>query len=424
MRRLLLAAILTSAALGVAQRAAAQAPPRRVPVAAVCLDQAEEDPVLPMLLCAHLEPWLQGSARWSPVSIDRVLAASSGQDPVVATLQARERLEEARGLLQAGSPQQALPRLQAATDELIALDPWLTDRALLADALLALADAQLRLPRERRHADATAARLLNFAPDAQARDAASGPLRDLLQRAAARREAGRGELRLTCDAPACEVYLDGALQGVTPLTLRDVPGGEHLVRMRRPGFTPTTRRATVAPRRPAAVHIDLPPAPGFTGYDRLRQDLPAEIGALRAGPAMRDLRSLLVADQLLALRVLPPDPEGVRTLELYLYDLRSEQLLAVADLPLPQGEPSLPGLIEQLTGGLLDAERRQIEAAAPPPGEEGAPSLWNRWWLWGGVGAALLFSGAAILYYTLDDDGAAAPPPAGDPDRGTIRLVF
>lgn len=120
---------------------------------------------------------------------------------------------------------------------------------------------------------------------------------------------------------------------------------------------------------------------------------------MRAGPAMRDLRSLLVADQ----------------------------LLAVADLPLPASAsaPPFAALIEQLTSGLLDAERRQIEAAAPPPGEERGSSLLNAWWLWGGVGAAVLLSGAALLYYTLDDGGAApAAPPPGDPDKGTIRLVF
>lgn len=399
--------------------------------AAVCLDQGESDAALPARLCGNLTIWLGSSGRWSVAPVDQALATGGDFDPIVAIREATELLESARTEYGVGDRKKGLKLHEQAAEAFIALDPWLTDRDALATALLDLMAAQMALlkPRDLWQADQTAVRLLNFVPavrETWKQKVRPGPQYDRLAEVAGRMTDERGGMEVSCSADPCEVFVDGAFAGVTPLVLGDIAAGEHLIRVRRTGFVPTSRVVAVAPDGREPQRFDLERAQGATAWSQIVERLPAEVGLPRAGDALGDLRALLVVDQVVALRVLPADDQGESVIEAYLYDLRSDQLLGAVDMPVKFTPGTDYGeLVATLMQELLAAQERALAAAEGGGDDVDSTSFLNTWWFWTGVGAAVLIGGGVGVWLALDEDAPTAPAgPGPDPNAGTIRLRF
>ncbi len=66
-----------------------------------------------------------------------------------------------------------------------------------------------------------------------------------------------GSLVVVANVPNATVSLDGELRGQTPLTLTDVPAGEHILEITAPGHQPADRTVTVTAGARRAVQVEL-----------------------------------------------------------------------------------------------------------------------------------------------------------------------
>ena len=412
----LVAALLTPA-VGQAQEASS--------VRTVALCQAPEgEPRTAAALCAWLErAWGAGGARLM-IEVDRSLIGASDFDPVPALETAKKTLENAQSAEAIGRHTRARAFYGEAADALMELDPWLTDRGQLADALLGLArTAQQGRSRDRWMADEAIVRLMNVVPGWRARVAEEPQaLRDrVAEMEATVREQPLGALLVESTPPGARLVVDGEFVGVTPMVVERLTAGEHLVSVRRAGNLPQARRAVVAPNDRARLSVELSAAQGGVAFAQASRRALEEVGAPRSGDGLGELRSLLLVEQAVAVRI-SPDPSGDGELiEGYVYDLRSRQLLSqavvVARLDTPTRARAAAEELAEALEQALDA------GAASPGGEEG--SVLSSWWFWTGAGAAVLGVVGATWWLTRDDaGGAGASEEPLPPGTGTIRLVF
>ena len=84
-----------------------------------------------------------------------------------------------------------------------------------------------------------------------------------------------GWLLFRTDPPGATVLLNGTVRGVTPLSLRDVPFGQHEIEVRREGFAPATREVDVRPADPV-----VPVALSLSRLDDTTAQVTEDIGSL------------------------------------------------------------------------------------------------------------------------------------------------
>jgi serine/threonine-protein kinase len=128
-----------------------------------------------------------------------------------------------------------------------------------------------------------------------------------------------GSIRVTASEQA-NVFLDGARQGMTPRTLRDLPMGRHTIRVTRPGYAPQEQAVALTAEEPAAVadftlrRSDAAPSQSATQAPAVKSVLIVLIESAPPGARIRiDGRDL--APTPLTVRQLRP---GTHTIELRL----------------------------------------------------------------------------------------------------------
>lgn len=72
-----------------------------------------------------------------------------------------------------------------------------------------------------------------------------------------------GTIAVSTEPPGAAVFLDGQAKGVTPLSVADVPAGEHRVRLVKQGFVENSRVVSVPAggRETVALRMTQAPAP-------------------------------------------------------------------------------------------------------------------------------------------------------------------
>jgi len=93
-----------------------------------------------------------------------------------------------------------------------------------------------------------------------------GPGLDVFASEPAAPEPGTAALSVASDPVGAAVYVNGQLQGQTPLTLNSVAPGEHRVRLVKNGFVENSRVVSVKPGQAGAVQVTMTPASGETRY--------------------------------------------------------------------------------------------------------------------------------------------------------------
>ena len=117
-----------------------------------------------------------------------------------------------------------------------------------------------RLPLEPNPAGAVAASTGGLVPSSVPPPPPPGVLRDP-NPSPPRRAPDGGWLLFRTEPPGATVLVDGTLRGVAPLSVRNVPFGEHTVEIRLTGFETVTREVTVNPADPVVpVPVQLTPA--------------------------------------------------------------------------------------------------------------------------------------------------------------------
>lgn len=403
--------------------AAAQAERARVPVAVLAAGSADADILVPIVWA--LRAAVDDHETLKTVSISERLAGEGAEDPIEA---GRFALDEGRRAADELDLERAIRAFETAARHLSAVPEGRDDAA---DALRGLAEARGAMKDE---AGATAAYRRLFALDPSLvldDDGLSPTMKRALRRArgdgGARDRGSRGgRVRVDAIPGPAAVFVDGKFVGVTPKLLEDLDTPTVAVRLEVDGNAPWVRELTVRDGQGIAVEAALEPLPRATLYEDLVEKMSAQIERETVGPALKELKALLFADQVVLIRLQSPGLEAV------LFDLKANRRVRAARASLGQGRT----LSASAAADVVDALYRGVDARAPGQAEllpeepetlDGAggdglfAGLTRNWWFWPAVGvvaATAVIVPVAVL--------ASEPDPAlkGKDGTGAVILRF
>jgi hypothetical protein len=314
----------------------------------------------------------------------------------------------------------------------------LEDPTALGDALLLLGAAQSVAGRSR-DARRTFERLHVQMPDRRPDPDTFNP--DVVSRyeqAAPRdRESPTSSIRIESDPPGAIAYVDFIPRGRTPITVEGLVGGQHVIRVTRPGATPFVQPVDVGRGGSSDVNSFLQDVEATQGLsEALTEIVAADVEALGNGGPIASVATTLELDKIGVIRVSPTDASDRVSLELLLFDVGTGRRLlrGAGQVPIGVGElePAVGRLVSGgLTAGLAprqsgDGER--IPSRRPPverepdrqPETDDGPAIYENWWFWAAVGGAILVGVAVTLIATSGDSG----PPLGQEPTGQLVLEF
>lgn len=212
-------------------------------------------------------------------------------------------------------------------------------------------------------------------------------------------------ITIESDPPGAIAYVDFVARGVTPITVGGLRGGDHVVRVSRPGATAFVQPVTVRARQAtttSAFLVDEPRA--GTLADTLPRVVDDDLSELGDTAALREVASTLELDRVGVIRASPGDGADDVALELVVFDVESGRRLVRgaghASTVLGELEPQVDRLV---AGALEAAAHARVERAAPPPVDEEIPDhpvappppppgrpIYEEWWLWTIVGVVVV----------------------------------
>jgi len=138
----------------------------------------------------------------------------------------------------------------------------------------------------------------------------------------------RGNVTVKTRPAGARVFLNGELQGYSPITLQTLPIGKHLVRIERPGFKQTGVMVEVTPED-QDVTQDLVATSGYKAFDALMDRLAGEALKDKGGQTMSSVGNSLKLDR--AVIGVLRDGGGGETTELTMtyFDLKSGRRIAI-----------------------------------------------------------------------------------------------
>lgn len=304
-------------------------------------------------------------------------------------------LQEARALVERGAFAEAQPHLTEALSRFEENLPLIKKKDL-TDALMLLGSVQCGMRRRSECID-TFVRVLTFreglAFDRARYPAVAAPaFAEAQQRL---RRIARGSVEFRTEPEGAEIFVDGRSRGASPLVIEGLRVGDHYATIKLPGYERFATRFSVARDFQQTYEYQLERSDQYVVLQQaLRRVLP-EIGAERAGPAIRELRGVLFVDQVVLGRIV--DRGGQLTVDTFLYDLRTGLRLKQVRLNARLSEPAtLANLARRLYEG-VDL-RGFVEAPPPPPPPPPPPSrsVFTKWWFWGIMGVVV--AGGVVLY--------------------------
>jgi hypothetical protein len=219
-------------------------------------------------------------------------------------------------------------------------------------------------------------------------------------------EGARGALTIVTDPAGAEVFVDGRSIGPSPARADGLLVGGHYVTVKLTGYNEYAARAEVFGGSEQRVEYTLDRAANAL---ILEQNLPAirrELGRERAGDAIRGIFGYLPVNQIV-IALVSQAPDGGLTAALYLYDLRTQFLLAQRDAQLQAERASDDSqrLVTELYEGVSLAGR--VEAPDDDPDFED-DAIWEQWWFWTAIGAVTV--GGAVALIAITSAEPAVPP--------------
>jgi hypothetical protein len=350
---------------------------------------------------------------------------------------ARARLAEGRQAYLNYELDQAAALLEAAVTDFDHSAGALEDPQELADALVFLGSS-LALNGRARDAVRVFSRLHVQMPHVSPDPAVFPP--EVIERfeSARPRDASNAGASITIDSdpPGAIAYVDFVARGVTPLTVTGLRGGDHIVRVSRPGATPFYQTVTVRSMRSAetsAFLIDDPRAVGLNESLIAARD--ADVSALGDTGPLRDIATVLELDRIALIRASNADSDDQVALELVVFDVASGRRLVRGAGTAPTAIGELEPAVHHLVSGSLAAAatvRADTEATSEPIDEElpferhdppppsGGGSIVEEWWFWTIIGVAVVGAGVGIGVGVATSEGGGL---GQDPD-GHVVLEF
>ncbi|MFO0593824.1 MAG: PEGA domain-containing protein [Myxococcaceae bacterium] len=137
----------------------------------------------------------------------------------------------------------------------------------------------------------------------------------------------RGNVVVKTRPAGARVYLNGELQGFTPLTLQTLPIGKTLVRIERPGFRQLGVLVDVTPED-QEITQDLVATTGYKAFDSLMDRLAGEALKDKGGATMNSVASSLKLDRAV-IGVLRDGQNETTELTMAYFDLKSGKRIAI-----------------------------------------------------------------------------------------------
>jgi len=200
----------------------------------------------------------------------------------------------------------------------------------------------------------------------------------------------RGQFILRTRPVGAKAYLNGRSIGRTPIDLEGVPAGTHYLTIRKRGYLKLAETVRLSPgRKKLDLEYALKRSRKYVLLEQALERSWPDFGKARATPAMQEIKTLLLIDQIVLVKPQVPRDGGVR-IEACVYDLRTGNRLKQLGATLKKPKYKARVFAKALYAGLM------YDGSLHDPGKEKAPDLggptpiYKRWWFWVSIGAAVV----------------------------------
>jgi len=347
---------------------------------AVVAGQDADDPRVVAAVWA-IRAALEQAQDVAPISVDERLG-DAREPPAEA---GRAALVEGRQAFADGDLERAARALEMAARLLVPLPDRKVDAVEALDLL-----AQTRsAARDEAGAAAAYRRLAALEPEFEPDLESLGPsvARAWRSAATAPRGAPPGPLRIESSMAPAAVFVDGRFAGVTPYLIRRSDLAPLSLELRADGFAPWHRTLMLRPGQSAALEPALEPLSRSPLLYDILEKLPEQMDREKTGPALKDLRSLLFAEQAVLVALRGGDIQAA------LFDLKLGRRVRMLRYSPTGGTATVAdgtAIVEALYAGIDALAPGTTELADEPETLDAADRgrLFDAWWFWPAVGVA------------------------------------
>lgn len=170
----------------------------------------------------------------------------------------------------------------------------------------------------------------------------------------------RGNVTVKTKPGGARVFLDGELQGYSPLTLQTLPIGKHLVKIERPGFKQHGVMVEITPED-QEITQELTATSGYKAFDGLMDRLAGEALKDKGGQTMTSVANSLKLDRAV-IGVLKAANSDSTELTMGYFDLKTGKRIAIKRVSF-QGDEfgQLRGEVARMVNHLLNAADANTE---------------------------------------------------------------
>lgn len=252
------------------------------------------------------------------------------------------------------------------------------------------------------------------------------------------RDAGnpQGIVSIDSNPQGAIAYVDFLARGRTPINVDDLIGGDHVIRVTRPGATPFVESLGVRRRRASTSNAYLVDTPGLEGLADAIDDIPeADIETLDEVNPIARVAEMLQVDKIGVIRV-SSGGDGQVSMELLLFDTQTGRRLVRGQGSAPTAVGELESSVQRAVSGAFEAALRPSQATdeeeipaftdeETPFDQQEEPSgppepLIEQWWFWTIIGVVVAGGIAADIAGGL----AAQGPPLGQDPGGQVVFTF
>ncbi len=355
--------------------------------------------------------------------LNAALNAGGEVDDLQNIATAKGFLDAGRAALAADDPEDALDQLTSAQQLFSQSYAVLSDSGQLGSTLLMLADAKLRTG-DTAGANETFMRAAAFRVRPGTEQISAAGTAAYGKAIEATRSGKTGGIQINTDPAYAEVYVDGIFKGISPKAVAGLSMGQHVVTIFKPGFTRTTKMVTVDPKKLAHADVALVTARRKLLYDGAKQNLTAELAALksgvqRGGKGVKELGGLFRAEAALIARI--EGPPETKSLEFFLFHVPTQRLVSRHKVEGLDWSYQNREAIEKAVNTVLTVDWVEQLGGDTSTVTTDDGGVTSEWWFWTLIGVAVAGGATAAI---LASQGDESPPPFEKNDTGAMVLRF
>jgi len=254
------------------------------------------------IVAAVLSERVAERARLRPIEPGRALSGDPRTREEETLARARTALADGRRVYDALNLDEAIARLGQAVSLYQQTGPLLGDLSELATSLAYLG-AALTLRGSTDEGVSTFVELLTINPG-YSMEGFPPTVAKMFEKAVDKlQKAAKGSVEIYSTPPYAEVFVDGSFRGVTPLTLKDLPGGTHYLRLEANGYVIHGAPLDVTPNQQITSQTRLVSVKNGAELRDLLSRASREVPGENMGGNLRQLARLLVADAMVVVSV-------------------------------------------------------------------------------------------------------------------------